>query len=77
VVISIQFIYLRAELNSQWPVTESARIQATRAITKHKQKTKTKETIKNGLVQAFYIQTIVTKNIYRFTDCIMSRYTFS
>jgi hypothetical protein len=30
VVITIKFlIYLRAELNTQWPITESARIQTT------------------------------------------------
>jgi hypothetical protein len=39
IIIIIQFfIYLCAELNSQWPVTESARIQTTTAISKHKTK---------------------------------------
>jgi hypothetical protein len=38
------FIYLRAELNSQWPVTESARIQTT-AIRQHRTK-QTKTTTK-------------------------------
>jgi hypothetical protein len=34
IIIIIQFfIYLRAELNSQWPITESARIH--RAIIQH------------------------------------------
>jgi hypothetical protein len=34
---SIQFnIYLNAELSSQWPVTESAQIQATIAIRQHR-----------------------------------------
>jgi hypothetical protein len=32
-IVIIQFsIYLRAELNSQWPITESARMQTTTAI---------------------------------------------
>jgi hypothetical protein len=34
------FIYLRAELNSQWPITESAQIQTTGlSIGQNKQKT--------------------------------------
>jgi hypothetical protein len=33
------FIYLRAELNSQWPITESARIQTT-VIRQHRTKKK-------------------------------------
>jgi hypothetical protein len=42
---SIQFfIYLRAELNSQWPVTKSARIHTT-AIRQHRTK-QTKTTTK-------------------------------
>jgi hypothetical protein len=32
------FIYLRAELNSQWPITESARIQTATVVAKHTQK---------------------------------------
>jgi hypothetical protein len=43
IIIIIQFfIYLRAELNSQWPVTESARIQTT-AIRKRTKQTKKKK----------------------------------
>jgi hypothetical protein len=59
---SIQFfIYLRAELNNQWPITESERIQTT-AIRQHRTKPTTKtttlETIKqkNGSSKAFYTQ---------------------
>jgi hypothetical protein len=40
------FIYLRAELNSRWPVTESTRIQIAAAI-KHKDKTD-KKAKRNG-----------------------------
>jgi hypothetical protein len=37
IIIIIQFfIYVRAELNSQWPITESARIQT--AIRQHRTK---------------------------------------
>jgi hypothetical protein len=32
------FIYLRAELNSEWPITESARIRTTAAIRQHRKK---------------------------------------
>jgi hypothetical protein len=32
------FTYLRAELNSQWPITESARIQTTTVIRQHRTK---------------------------------------
>jgi hypothetical protein len=39
------FIYLSAELNSQWPITESTRIQTT-AIKQHRTKQTTKETTK-------------------------------
>jgi hypothetical protein len=48
------FIYLRAELNSQWPITESARIQTT-AMRQHrtKQTKKNKKTKKNGSAKAF------------------------
>jgi hypothetical protein len=51
---SIQiFIYLRAELNSQWPITESARIQTT-AIRQHRTKqTNKNKTKKNGSPKAF------------------------
>jgi hypothetical protein len=39
IIIIIQFfIYLRAELNSQWPITESARIQTETAIRQHRTK---------------------------------------
>jgi hypothetical protein len=51
---SIQlFIYLRAELKSQWPITESARIQTT-AIRQHrtKQTKNNNKTKKNGSAQA-------------------------
>jgi hypothetical protein len=38
IIIIIQFfIYLRAELNSQWPITESAQLQ-TPAIGQHRKK---------------------------------------
>jgi hypothetical protein len=37
------YSYLRAELNSQWPVTESARIQTTTAIRQHGTKQTTKQ----------------------------------
>jgi hypothetical protein len=59
---SIQFfIYLCAELNSQWPITESARIQTTairQHMTKQTTKTTTKETTnpKRGSLKAFYTQ---------------------
>jgi hypothetical protein len=49
------FIYLRAELNSQWPITESARIQ-TAAIRQHRTKqttTKNRKTKKNRSAKAF------------------------
>jgi hypothetical protein len=36
------FIHLRAELSSQWPITESARIQTT-AIRQHRTKQTTKQ----------------------------------
>jgi hypothetical protein len=36
-IIIIQFfIYLLTELNSQWPITESVRIETTAAIRQHK-----------------------------------------
>jgi hypothetical protein len=45
-IIIIQFfIYLRAELNSQWPIRESARIQTT-AIRQHRTK-QTKQKLEN------------------------------
>jgi hypothetical protein len=48
IIIIIQFlIYLRAELNSQWPITESARIQTT-AIRQHR--TKQNKTIRQRKV---------------------------
>jgi hypothetical protein len=49
VTVKIQFfIYLRAELNSQWPIAESARIQTAVRQQRARQTTKTptKETIK-------------------------------
>jgi hypothetical protein len=52
---SIQFfIYLRAELNSQWPITESARIQTT-ATRQHgtKQTNTKKKTKKYGSAKDF------------------------
>jgi hypothetical protein len=54
IIIAIQFyICLRAELNSQWPIIESARIQTT-AIRQYKtQQTNKKKTQKNGPVKAF------------------------
>jgi hypothetical protein len=67
---SIQFfIYLRAELNSQWPITESARIYITSA--KRQQRTKrtknnkrnNKKQGKNRSTKALYTQTWVIKNI--------------
>jgi hypothetical protein len=36
------FVYLHAELNSQWSITESARIQATKTINQQKHKTEKK-----------------------------------
>jgi hypothetical protein len=42
--ISIQFfIYLRAELNNQWTITESARIRTAAAIRQQKGETKNTE----------------------------------
>jgi hypothetical protein len=46
IIIQFQFfIYLRAEFNSQWPITESAWIQTT-AIRQHRAKQTTKTTTK-------------------------------
>jgi hypothetical protein len=51
-MIIIQFfIYLRAELNSQWPLTELARIQ-TKSIRQDKNK-RNNETKKNGSAKAY------------------------
>jgi hypothetical protein len=65
---SIQFyIYLRAELNSQWRITESARIQ-TASMGQHRTKqTKNNKTKKNGSAKAFQTQTRLTENICRLT----------
>jgi hypothetical protein len=60
---SVQFlIYLRAELNSQWPITESARIQTT-AIRQHrtKQTNKNKKTKKSGSAKAFELKHYLLK----------------
>jgi hypothetical protein len=52
IIISIQFfLYFRAELNNQWPITESARIQTT-AIRQHRGKKPAKQK-KNGSAKAF------------------------
>jgi hypothetical protein len=69
------FIYLHAELNSQWSITESARIQTT-AIRQHRTK-QTKTTNQRTMYQLrlFKLQLDLLKNICRFTDCICSRYT--
>jgi hypothetical protein len=32
------FVYLRAQLNSQWPITESARIQTAATVRQHRSK---------------------------------------
>jgi hypothetical protein len=48
VIKCIKKIYLRAELNSRWPITESARIQSTAAIGQHKGKTNKKQKINNN-----------------------------
>jgi hypothetical protein len=40
------FIYLRVELNSQWPITEPARIQTTTVMIQQKKKrTKNKKSV--------------------------------
>jgi hypothetical protein len=50
IIIIIQFfIHLRAEINSQWPTTESARIQTTAMTTQDK--TRTKGTTKRKMNQ--------------------------
>jgi uncharacterized protein YxeA len=64
IIILIQFfIYLRAQLNSEWPVTESARIQTTTAMRQHRKK-RTKTNKRNNKKQGkmdqlmlFYTQT--------------------
>jgi hypothetical protein len=62
------FIYLRAELNSQWSITESARIQTT-AIRQHKTKQeKQQQSKENGAAKAVQTQTRLAKNICRFTN---------
>jgi hypothetical protein len=53
------FIYLRAELNSQWPVTESTRIQTT-GLRQHRTKqTKNRKTKKNESAESFKTQTVI------------------
>jgi hypothetical protein len=71
---SIQFfIYLRDVLNSQWPITESARKQKQYDSTgQNKKATKTKK-----YVYAFNIQTRLLKNICKFISCICSWNTSS
>jgi hypothetical protein len=63
IIIIIQFFtYLRAEPNSQWPITESAQIQTT-AIRQHrtkqteKQQKKQQRVKKDGSAKALYTQT--------------------
>jgi hypothetical protein len=65
---------LRAELNTQWIITESARIQTT-SIWQHKKKRKSnKKTKENGSAKVSYNQTRVTRieNMYIFTNYISS-----
>lgn len=67
-------IYLCDKLNSQWLITEPARIQAT-AIWQHrknKQETRTEKTKtkKNKSVQAFNTQSRMAKHICKYTNCI-------
>jgi hypothetical protein len=58
---SVQFsVYLRAELNSQWPITESARIQ-TAAIKTAQDKKNNNKTKKNESAKAFKTETRLTK----------------
>jgi hypothetical protein len=48
---------LRAELNSQWPVSEPAQIQTAAARQQDKkQQKKQQQKMKNGSTKAFYIQ---------------------
>jgi hypothetical protein len=52
------FVYLHAEFNSQWPITESARIQT--AATGQDERTNKEELTKQGKMDqlgVFYIQT--------------------
>jgi hypothetical protein len=60
---SIQFfIYLRAELNSQWPVTEPTRIQTTAKDNTGQNKINNKrKKEKNGSAKAFYAQIGLSK----------------
>jgi hypothetical protein len=76
-IIIIQFyIYLCAEQNSQWPLTESARIQIT-ATSQHRikqrrsnRRNKKKKTKKNESVKALNNQTRVSKSFCKFKNCI-------
>jgi hypothetical protein len=68
------FIYLRAELNSQWPITDSARMRTT-VIRKHRTKIKTRKQRKMDPLRLFKLKHDLLKNICRFTNCICSRNT--
>jgi hypothetical protein len=54
------FVYLRAELNSQWPIAESARIQTTTAIRQHR----TKQTKNNNKINDKTEKNISAKDLY-------------
>jgi hypothetical protein len=72
-------MYLLADLNSQWPIAESARIQTITAVrqntmTTHKHK---KEKAKIDHLRLFIFEHEFLKNICRFKNCIYSRNTSS
>jgi hypothetical protein len=73
IIIIIQFfIYLRAELNSQWPITRSTQIQTTAAIRDETDKNK-----ESGQLRLFIFKPEFLKDTCRFKNCICSRNTSS
>jgi hypothetical protein len=68
IIISKFIIYLHAQLSSQLPVTESVRIQTTAAAIRQHGQNKQIESVK-----VIYIYTLVSKNIYQYTNSISSR----
>lgn len=58
------FIYLLAELNSQWPIIESIRIQATTPVRQHRtEQTKTEKQV-NWIRQVFLHSGVIKMSVH-------------